>query len=187
MREVELKAYVENYLPIKERIEELYGEGKTVNKADQYFHLRGEKKQALRIRDNMGVLEFTAKKTNNDSLSEDNMEYEFTSDIKEKERAFLFFECLGYEPYFRKNKNGWEWSVGEVHVELLEVSGSSNGNENREINLGYYLEMEILIPFNQKSVDLRDEQNQLHNLLYRFGLKDEDIVMKSYRAMILGE
>ncbi len=187
MREVELKARVVDYLSLKEKIEALYGEGKTVNKSDQYFHLPGNKHQALRMRNNKGVLEFTAKKTSNDSLSEDNMEYEFFASIEEYDRAFNFFVCLGYEPYFRKNKTGWEWSVGDIHVELLEVSGKSNLKPQEENTIGYFLEMEILIPFNQKNIDLRDDMNQLHNLLYRFGLKDDDIVMASYRSMILGE
>lgn len=187
MREIELKAHAANALELKQRIESLYGEGRDVAKSDVYFHLPGEVKQALRMRNNRGVLEFTAKKTSSDDLSEDNKEYEFTCDINERDRAFDFFCCLGYEPYFRKNKNGWEWTVGDVHVELLEVSGFRYGFENEMKSHGYFLEMEILIPFRQTSVDPREEQNKLYNLLHRFGLRDEDVERGSYRSMILGE
>ncbi len=137
------------------------------------------------MRRNNGVLEFTAKETSNDSRSEDNREYEFSADFSQFDNAFLFFRALGYEPYFRKNKNGWEWSVGEVHVELLEVSGFRYGCEKEERSFGYFLEMEILIPFKETNIDKEEEQNKLLNLLYRFGLKTQDIEMKSYRTMIM--
>ena len=48
MREIELKAHVENALELKTKIESLYGEGRDVSKSDVYFHLPGELKQALR-------------------------------------------------------------------------------------------------------------------------------------------
>ena len=187
MREVELKAHVRGeYNALKSRIESLYGKGRDVNKSDLYFHLPGEKHQALRVRNNHGILEFTAKKTKNDFLSEDNKEYEVKVDISEEKNAYLFFECLGYEKYFRKIKTGWEWMVDDIHIELLEVSGYRYGKKDEEKNLGYFLEMEILIPF-EVDVDLRDEQNSLYDLLHRLNIKDEDIEFGSYRTMILGE
>lgn len=187
MREVELKAHVKgDAVALKNKIESLYGSAGDVNKSDLYFHLPGEVHQALRVRNNKGVLEFTAKKMKKDKLSEDNSEYEVLVDISQEKNAYDFFECLGYEKYFRKIKSGWEWMVDSVHVELLEVSGYRYNSENEERNLGYFLEMEILIPFNAK-VELREEQKTLHDLLYRLGLDDGDIEMKSYRAMILGE
>lgn len=187
MREVELKAHVKgDPLALKEKIESLYGKAGDVNKSDLYFHLPGEVHQALRVRNNKGVLEFTAKRMKKDALSEDNYEYEVMVDISQEKSAYDFFECLGYEKYFRKIKSGWEWMVDEIHVELMEVSGFRYTEDNKEKNLGYFLEMEILLPFNEK-VELRDEQKSLHDLLCRLGLRDEDIEMKSYRAMILGE
>lgn len=187
MREVELKAHVKgDYNLLKKRIESLYGKGRDVNKSDLYFHLPGEKHQALRVRNNRGVLEFTAKKTKNDTLSEDNSEYEVIVDISQEKNAYDFFECLGYEKYFRKIKTGWEWMVDDIHVELLEVSGYRYGLSSSERNLGYFLEMEILIPF-KENVDLRDEQNSLYDLLHRLNLNDEDVEFGSYRRMILGE
>lgn len=73
-------------------------------------------------------------------------------------------------------------------MELLEVSGFRYGEDADERNLGYFLEMEILIPFKEASEDtLREKQNKLHKVLHELGLREEDIEMKSYRSMILGE
>ncbi len=184
MREVELKAHVKDYLQVKNKLESLYGKGTDVSKSDLYFRLPGSVHQALRVRNNRGVLEFTAKKMRNDSKSEDNEEYEVLVDIKQEGNAYAFFECLGYEKYFRKNKAGWEWTVDDIHVELLEVSGFRYGEEKAVKELGYFLEMEILIPFKEK-VDLFEKQNSLYDLLKRLGFCDNDVEMRSYRSMIL--
>lgn len=184
MREVELKAHAGNYLEVKKRLDSLYGEGRSVNKSDLYFHLPGSVHQALRVRNNKGVLEFTAKRMKKDAKSEDNEEYEVVLDINQEAAAYGFFECLGYEKYFRKNKSGWEWNVDSVHVELLEVSGFRYGEKNNVKELGYFLEMEILVPFHEE-IDLQEKQKTLYDLLKRLGFCDNDVENRSYRSMIL--
>ncbi len=188
--EIEIKAHVLDAESLKEKIESLFGEGKSVNKSDLYFHRKGEKHQAFRIRRYNGSIEFTAKNTRADGLSEENDEFEFNAPVTEVKKAEAFFECLGYEPYFRKSKTGFDWDLvqGDIHVELLEVSGFRYGCDSDERNLGYFLEMEILIPFKEASEDtLREKQNKLHKVLHELGLREEDVEMKSYRSMILGE
>ena len=188
--EIELKAHVPDWEKLKGRIESLQGEGNSVNKSDLYFHRPGEKHQAFRIRRNNGKLEFTAKNTRSDGLSEENDEFEFSAPVEEREKAEGFFKCLGYEPYFRKTKMGFDWDLvqGDIHVELLEVSGFRYGCDREEKELGWFLEMEILIPFKEASPDtLREKQNKLHKVLHEFGLGEENIEMTSYRSMILGE
>lgn len=188
--EIEIKAHVQDEEKLRGKIGSLFGEGRSVNKSDLYFHRKGEKHQAFRIRRSNGVLEFTAKNTRADSLSEENDEFEFFAPVTEEEKAGAFFECLGYEPYFRKSKTGFDWDLvqGDIHVELLEVSGFRYGEDTGVRNLGYFLEMEILIPFKEASGDtLREKQNKLHKVLHELGLREEDIEMKSYRSMILGE
>lgn len=188
--EIEIKAHALDAESLKEKIESLFGEGKSVNKSDLYFHRKGEKHQAFRIRRYNGSIEFTAKNTRADGLSEENDEFEFNAPVTEVKKAEAFFECLGYEPYFRKSKTGFDWDLvqGDIHVELLEVSGFRYGCDSDERNLGYFLEMEILIPFKEASKDtLREKQNKLHKVLHELGLREEDVEMKSYRSMILGE
>lgn len=188
MIEVELKAFVckddEKGFLLKEKIDNLYGSGKTVNKVDQYFNRAGDVRQALRMRDNNGTLEFTAKNTSHNKLGELNKEYEFSTTMDQYDKAYDFFICLGYVPYFKKIKNGWDWFADDIHIELLEVSGSY---KEKEISLGYFLEMEILIPFKKANIDEREEYNKLYNLLKRFGLNPESVCSSSYRSMIIGE
>ena len=176
MREVELKAHVKDWAETKEKIESYCGPGTIVSKRDQYFHRPGEKHQAFRIRDNNGNMEFTSKKNSSNENGEDNMEYEFSAPIGQLDKAVLFFSNLGYEPYFRKFKNGWEWMMDDVHIELLEVN-----------DLGFFLEMEILIPFDSSCEDVSDSQFHLQKLLGKFGISKDAVCSKSYRSMILKE
>lgn len=176
MKEIELKARVSDEQKLKTLISSICGEAKIVNKVDYYFRKPGEKQQALRVRNNNGKLEFTAKKTSHINDGERNLEYEIHGDIKEIEKSKDFFRCLGFEDYFKKIKNGWEWTYDEVHIELLEVN-----------DLGYFLEMEILIPFNKNENDELDAERKLHYYLAKFKVPSENICTKSYRAMILGE
>ena len=106
MREVELKAHVDDWAVVKEKIESFCGIGNIVSKRDQYFHRPGEKHQAFRIRDNNGNMELTSKKTGLNENGENNLEFEFSAPIGEYDKAIGFFENLGYEMYFRKYKNG---------------------------------------------------------------------------------
>ncbi len=184
MREVEVKAHVDDWKSLKERIDSLYGKAEDVNKSDLYFALPGEIHQALRIRNNKGVLELTTKRMSSDSLSEDNIEYEVMTDISQEQTAISFFECLGYEKYFRKIKSGWEWMVDSIHVELMEVSGYSYREKGEERNVGWFLELEILLPPTLK-VDLREKQKSLYDLLSRLGISEDKIETRSYRSMIL--
>ena len=176
MREVELKAHVDDWAIVKEKIESICGSGNIVSKRDQYFHKPGEKHQAFRIRDNNGSMELTSKQTGQNENGENNLEYELSAPIGEYDKALGFFKNLGYEPYFRKYKNGWEWTIDDVHIELLEVN-----------DLGFFLEMEILIPFKSSEEDVSDSQFHLQKLLAKFGISKDQICSKSYRSMILKE
>lgn len=157
-------------------IDSLSEEGhKGVKKHDLYFHRPGEVQQALRIRRFEDHLEVTAKKQFKDCVSEENREYEFSASLDEAENLKAFFLCLGYEEYFVKEKTGFEWYFGPVHVELLEVNG-----------VGAFLEMEYLLDFSSSKEDVEHAQQELYRLLHLFGLDESDVEMKSYREMILG-
>ena len=66
--------------------------------------------------------------------------------------------------------------MDDVHIELLEVN-----------DLGFFLEMEILIPFNSSEEDVSDSQFHLQKLLSKFGISKDKVCSKSYRSMILKE
>ena len=56
-----------------------------------------------------------------------------------------------------------------------------------EVNdLGYFLEMEALLPFDADNRMKDDARSKLIELLHLFGLEEKDIERRSYRSMILG-
>ena len=175
MREIEIKAHALDYRKVLESIVEIAGNGSPVDKRDHYFRLEGNIKPALRIRKFNDHLEFTAKKNSKGSESEDNLEYEVMLGLDQYDNAVSFFRALGYVDYFIKLKKGYEWTYNGTHVELLEVN-----------DLGWFLEMEILLPFDSSEEKIGKAQKKLRDLLQLFSLKDEDIEMRSYRSMILG-
>lgn len=176
MREVEAKARVPEYTLVKAKIEALAGKGRDVHKTDFYFHKSSAKESAFRIRDNNGVMEITAKKKSNVEKGESNLEFEFTSEITQFDEAVSFFNCLGYELYYKKRKDGWDWKYCNAHIELLEVN-----------DLGYFLEIEELLEFDADEKAIAEAQSQVVQLLMDFGCKKEDLCSQSYKSMILGD
>lgn len=172
MREIEIKAHVFDVDRIKLLIESFAGKAGLVDKKDTY--LKNEKGKLVRIRINNGNLESTTKETRKDENGdEDNLEYEIQ--IRSSfEETLAFFNDLGFEFYFHKYKNGFEWNFESVHIELLSVN-----------DLGWFLEMERLMDFDIDNSSKENEIKHLHKLLSEFGLNDGDIETKSYRSMIL--
>ena len=174
MREIESKARVSDPGRVKAILDTLYGEGREVHKRDHYFHLPGEVIQSLRIREYDGKIEITTKHNFRDANGENNEEYEFLAEPGQYDKAVSFFHALGHEDYFVKEKDGWEWHDGDAHIELLAVN-----------DLGYFIEIEILIPFDSDA-DLADESGRrIHFLLSSLGLEG-CIERRAYRDMILG-
>lgn len=175
MLEIEIKARSRDHEKQLMLIEFFAGKGRAVDKRDHYFHIEGSDKSSLRIRRYNGVIEFTVKKRENSGGTESNEEHEFQAPIDEYQKAVGFFHVLGYSDYFEKNKRGWEWTYQGIHIELLEVN-----------DLGYFLEMEALLPFDADDRMKDDARSKLKELLHLFGLEDKDIERRSYRSMILG-
>lgn len=176
MREIEIKAHVYDFDKVFDLIEKKAGKGTPVDKEDRYFHIEGNTHPALRIRRFNGHMEFTTKKNSKDSFGENNLEYEITLGIDQYDNAVTFFKALGYKDYFIKRKKGFDWMLDNVHIELLNVN-----------DLGWFLEMENLLPFDSEGCLIEEAGKQLHDLLHIFSLTDDDIERKSYRSMILGE
>ena len=175
MREVEIKAWADDFDRLKSLFDSLAGDGGEVDKQDFYYRRPGEEKQAFRIRKNNGVLEFTVKRNNkNEKGEENNYEYEFFSSIDQIDKAKDFFLVLGYEHYFDKIKKGYEWHYKGVHVELLDVK-----------SVGVMLEMEALIPFDADEEEVRKHTDILYSILDEAGISRERIERRSYRSMIL--
>ena len=175
MREVEMKARA----AVPERISGIFssrlGKAHPVHKADHYFRRPGESIQALRMRTNGGRLEFTTKRTVSINGREDNAEYEFHGLPGDEEAAAAFFHALGYEDFFVKKKDGWEWNDGDAHIELLSVN-----------DLGWFLEIEVLLPFDSSVEDGEAARRHIEALMNEAGIGESDIETRSYREMITG-
>ena len=173
MREVEIKAHAAEPERLKAELDSLFGAGQEVHKKDRYFRRPGELRQSLRIRRFPDCLELTTKRTGGTAEGENNLEYEFRVPSCEYDRVVAFFHALGHEDYFVKNKDGWEWRDGDMHIELLSVN-----------DLGYFLEIEILLPLDAAESLINDGLGRIHSLLDRLGAGDF-IEMRPYRDMIL--
>ena len=173
MREIESKARVADPEWVKAILDSLYGEGREVHKRDHYFHLPGSLLQSLRIREHGGKLELTTKHSSRDANGENNEEFEFLAASGEYDRAVAFFHALGHEDYFVKTKDGWEWQADDAHIELLSVN-----------DLGYFAEIEILIPFDADERVADECGKKVLSLLSSLGLA-ECVERRAYRDMIL--
>lgn len=174
MREIEIKARVRDPEKIRAFFSSRLGEGKEVHKTDYYFRRPGEHVQAFRIRLFNGSMELTAKKTSISPEGERNEEYEFRVFPDQADSAALFFHALGYEDFFIKRKNGWEWMDGRAHAELLEVN-----------SLGWFLEIEILLPFGTSDAEAEEAREEIAAIMREAGLSESDYENRSYRDMIL--
>ena len=173
MREIESKARVADPGRVKAILDSLYGEGREVHKRDHYFHLPGSLLQSLRIREYGGRIELTTKHRSRDANGENNEEFEFFAASGEYDRAVAFFHALGHEDYFVKTKDGWEWHADDAHIELLSVN-----------DLGYFAEIEILIPFDADERVADECGKKVLSLLSSLGLS-ECVERRAYRDMIL--
>lgn len=174
MREVEIKAHAREHEEVKAHFDSLLGSGREVHKHDHYFRRPGEKVQALRLREYNGIIEFTTKKTCSGPEGENNAEYEFRALPDQRKEAVDFFHSLGYEDFFIKNKNGWEWMDGDAHIELLDVN-----------TLGWFLEIEILLPFEADESTVNAARRKIDGIMEAAGIRKEDYEPCSYRDMIL--
>ena len=86
----------------------------------------------------------------------------------------MFFHALGYEDFFIKKKDGWEWFADDAHVELLSVN-----------KLGYFLEIEILLPFDSSLKEAKDAMRKIESLMEKAHVDKSDYEIRSYREMIL--
>lgn len=170
--EVEIKAHA--YRELKEVIDQfLRTEGRPVTKDDIYYAMPGDVTPRFRIRTEDDDLLITAKQNHREGGVECNRELEFSHRPKE-DRAVMdeMARMLGYETFIHKHKEGWQWYLEDVHIELLNVT-----------HLGWYLEMEII----SDKPDLKDNQEKvmkLYMILESVGLCSCDVEQRSYQLML---
>ena len=169
--EVEIKAHA--YPELKEVIDRFTGkEGHIVHKDDVYYAQEGYTSPRFRIRDEGDKLLITAKRNHREGGLECNEELEFSHDVKDKQTMHQMALMLGYHVFIEKHKEGFEWMHGPVHIELLNVR-----------KLGWYLEMEIMSPTDDRDAN-RDRILALYSILDSVGLCSCDVESKSYQQML---
>ncbi len=176
--EVELKVFVApigvEEPELKKKIDGYTGsEGVFIDKEDVYYHIPGDPEPSFRIRDERTRLLITSKVKHRDGGIECNRELEFEHrDTKDRAVMEEMAVHLGYEILRTKHKRGWEWHLGEAHIELLCVT-----------RLGWYLEMESIARDNsdESTAPLR---KQLLRILSDLGYSEEQLESRGYHRML---
>ncbi len=168
--EIELKT--EHDSPyLKPIIDKIVGqEGSPVEKKDIYYKKPNTEIAAFRIREENDDILITAKQNKRVDGIETNVECEFKVDPIYFEQTQEFASLLGYEILLYKHKTGWQWTFGNIHVELLFVE-----------TLSWFLELEIIAP----NLDKKEEAvEELYNFLEICNVDKSLISKKSYQQML---
>ena len=174
-REIELKARVEDHHLIMERIQAVPGISPPLaeHKADIYFVRTGEQKHfRVRLQNDSVVITSKTKEKRHDG-TEDNHEIEFDTPKDNYQNVLAFFHNLGFDEYIRKEKTGWIWSLGTLTVELVQVG-----------QLGWFLEMEIVLGDDASVVEVSTAKKALFNLLERVGIGREKLEERYYMDLL---
>ena len=186
--EIELKARLDDFEPVKER---LSGSGiycRSYQKTDSYWLRPQTTGPVLRVRRERGM---NADGTTYESVSVTSKVKEITDGIEvNDEREFTvsddaLFEdllyCVGMDKVKRKEKNGWAWIIaGEtaglpsVTAELSLVTG-----------LGWFLELEIVLAEARRE-EIAESRKRLLALLERLEVPADQIEERPY-TVLLGE
>ncbi|MCL2006651.1 MAG: class IV adenylate cyclase [Treponema sp.] len=103
-----------------------------------------------------------------------NEETEFEAGPPEAVEEFL--REMGYERGISKHKRGSVYKEGEIIAEVLEVEG-----------LGWFIELEILLPKEEASGDLISEKKCcLLNFLLSLGIEEKAIESRFYTEILAG-
>ena len=192
--EVELKARLDDFKPVKERLSTIGSYHRMYQKADSYWIRPQTAGPTLRVRQERGenadgtayesvMVTFKAKEIINGIEVNDEREFS-VSDIALFEDLLY---CLGMNKVKCKEKNGWAWIVaadaaaqGEsakqpfVLAEISLVTG-----------LGWFLELEILLDEARRE-EIAESRERLLALLARLEVSEDTIESRPYTVMLGG-
>jgi adenylate cyclase class 2 len=185
--EIELKASVEDYRSLKERISLLSPPPFSFEKDDCYWMAGDGEESPLRsgVRLRRERIASPIGETGEKTL--------VTYKVKEvregieinDEREFSVSDATGFEglllklgltPGTRKHKQGWAWVFGAVSAELCEVSGPRR-------SLGWFLELEILAE-DAAAPTVAAARQKLFGLLDRIGVPRSRIEERYYSELL---
>jgi len=192
--EIELKARLLDYAPVKERLSDLGDYCRSYTKSDTYWlqnkhclpvpdrqfpssGVRVRRESSLDAEAVAEIVLITYKTKEISGGIEVNDEREFTVSNGAVFEELL--ERLGLYPDIRKEKQGWAWNIpsqadgqSPVLAELSLVAG-----------LGWFLELEIIADNNDKQT-VEESRKRLMTLLEKLEIPAEQIESKPYTMML---
>ena len=190
MVEIELKAWLDNHVPIIERLVTVGTYVRSYEKTDSYWmaeehfggdipdsgiRVRREKAVDAEKRESRRAL-VTMKRKSLSGNIEVNGEREFAvSD------AMLFEQMLGelgLSRVMQKEKQGWEWAVQTD----IAGPGTITAEVSMVKDLGWFLELEILAEEGEELVG--ESRQALYALLERLNVAQEKVESRSYAALL---
>ena len=184
MLEIELKAWTEDLDLVRARLEalgrKLAKSGRVVVKEDVYYGPAGADPRALdwrrdrlvRVRRTESGAVLTAKRKEIASGVETSEEIEVGVD--DPDAAARFLDYLGYRPFIAKKKEtrAYAWSE-EITVELNRVEG-----------LGYFVEVEALVPESATPVEVEAARGRVRSVLSELGIAADRIEPRPYMDLL---
>lgn len=174
--EIELKAWVENKIEVRKKLEAIGRHLGSHQKDDEYWKpdeaglLTGG--SGVRIRRTAGgpaVVNFKRKEVRNGMEVNDEREFE----VSDAEAFAELLKRLGLHPWIRKRKTGEAWDVDGITAELSKIEG-----------LGLFAELEILA----QTDDVQTVENaraRLLDALDRLGIDRNAIESRYYTEMLM--
>jgi len=174
-REIELKARVDDYRLLMDRINAVEGISPPLaeHKADIYLSRPGEKKHfRVRLQGAYVIITSKTKEKRHDG-TEDNHEIEFGTNAGSYPQVLAFFYSLGFMEYIRKEKTGWLWSLGRIALELVQVGP-----------LGWFVEMEIVLGDDASDAEVLQAKSELFELIGKLGIAKEMLEDRYYMDLL---
>ena len=186
--EIELKAHVEDYELIKRRLGEKAEYLYSVEKKDTYWfsgeisapdpfklRIRGEKRMLPDGSEKASTqVNYKIKEVRDGVEVNDEREFEISSSSCQTAAEFgELLKMIGLRPGVNKWKRGWTFYHQGINAELVEV-----------VNLGWFLELEIIADNNNEETFAR-EKKRLLDLLSELGIEKDAIESRFYTEMLM--
>lgn len=186
--EVELKARVADPAATGAKIASFAARERSFDKADLYYRAppappspavpgmsgvaaEEERGRAFRLRRDGGKAYVTFKAKTREAGVEVNREREF--EVSDPAAFEELCARIGCTVALRKGKRGDAYRAGDFLLELCEVAG-----------LGWFLEIETILPASSGAADIARAKQGLHATLARSGLLEADIEERYYTEML---
>lgn len=169
--EVEIKVRIPDPDDLALRLAERGVFQREFEKIDRYYGAPGGERPKFRLRRDDGSLVCTFKENYGTGGHEENRETEFI--VSDGEAFERFAEFLGFSCTVEKRKVGRSWVIDRVRCELSEVS-----------RLGFFLELEILLPDDADGAERSAAKDLLFATLRELNIDEQYVESKPYTRMI---